>query len=159
MNRFPGFPNRPNYVAIPRVFFSDILPFIQDMAELLVTLQLFRLLGAKRGYPRAAAYHELMEDRALVTGFSQLGRDFRDAIPQGLETAVQRGTFLRVTPPMGEPWILLNSDQNRRAAPAIPRGRWCALAGTSLRRQSPCPYRSRTSLRCTNRPSGYSLLC
>ena len=122
MRNFPGFPSRPDYVAIPRVFFTDVLPSIQDLGELLVTLHLFRLLGAKRGYPRAVAYDDLLADRPLVAGFSELGRDFRQEIQRGLDAAAARGTFLRVSRNGGQEWVMLNTPQDRRAADALRRG-------------------------------------
>lgn len=122
MKTFPGFPQRPQYVAIPRVFFSDLLPAIQDTAELLVTLHLFRLLGAKRGYPRAILLQALTEDRPLAAGFTNLGRDFRAETARGLEATVARGAFLQVADPQGQVWLLLNSAQDRRAAAALGRG-------------------------------------
>ncbi|MBI2888130.1 MAG: DnaD domain protein [Chloroflexi bacterium] len=122
MRTFPGFPSRPEYVAIPRVFFSDVLPQVEDLAELLVTLQLFRLLGARRGYPRAVTLHALLEDPALAAGFTRLGRDVRAEGPRGLGAAVERGTLLLPRAPDGREWVLLNTPQNRRAAEAIRRG-------------------------------------
>lgn len=122
MRTFPGFPSRPDYVAIPRVFFTDVLPYVLDMAELLVTLHLFRIMGGKRGYPRAVALHELPQDRALVAGFTQLGRDFREEVKRGVEAALARGTFLRVVAAGDQEWLLLNTPQDRRAAGAIQRG-------------------------------------
>ena len=123
MTRFPGFPGRLDYVAIPKVFFSDVLPHISDSAELAVTLHLFRLLGAKRGYPRAVAYHEVAEDRALASGFTEQGRDFRAEAERGIAAAVARGTFLLAEAPAGGRWLLLHNEQSRRAVAAIQRGR------------------------------------
>lgn len=129
MKPFPGYPSRPAYVAIPRVFFSDVLPGIEDMAELLVTLQLFRLLGAKRGYPRAVPLNELIDDRALAAGFTQLGRNGRVEAQRGLEEALNRGTVLRAEAPDGQAWLLLNSVQDKRAADAIRRGELTPAGG------------------------------
>ncbi len=121
--RFPGFPSRPEYVAIPRVFFSDALPAIADLAELQVTLHFFRLLGARRGYPRAVGAHELLGDRSLAAAFTAMGRDFRSEGERGLAAASERGTLLRAVSPDGTTWVLLNAPQERRAAEGIRQGR------------------------------------
>ena len=123
MKGFSGFPSRSEYVAIPKAFFSDILPYIEDPAELTVSLHLFRLLGSKRGYPRAVLQHEALEDRALAAGFARNGRDSVREGARGLELAVGIGTFLRAATPEGEGWVLLNTGSDRRAAAALANGR------------------------------------
>lgn len=123
MNRFPGFPSRPEYVAIPKVFFSDVLPRISDRAEMVVTLQLFRLLSGRRGYPRVVPVEELMRDQSLNTALAETARDPDLEKARGLELAVNRGTFLTVTTPQKKELVLLNTEGDRRAAAAIQRGR------------------------------------
>ena len=105
MNRFSGFPSHPEYVAIPKLVFSDVLPFIEEQSELVVTLHLFRLLGARTGYPRAVSLHEVRQQHG-----------------HGLELALARGTFLQATTPTGEAWVLLNTAGDKRSAAAIERG-------------------------------------
>lgn len=120
MNRFSGFPSRPEYVPIPKVFFSDILPVIEDPAELAVSLQVFRLLAARRGYPRAVSEQEVLTNSAPAPGFS--GRDQASDAARGLEAALNRGTFIRAATPDGNGWVLLNTEGDRRAAGAIAQG-------------------------------------
>ena len=140
--KFPGFPNRPEYVAIPRVFFSDVLPAIADIAELQVTLHCFRLLSARRGYPRAVGVDELLGDRALAAAFTAMGRDFRSEGERGLAAAAQRGTLLQVSSPEGAAWVLLNASQDRQAAEGIRHGRLRPAGGGAARNvaeSSPAP--------------------
>lgn len=122
MAPFPGFAARLDYVPIPKAFYSDLLPAITDTAELLVSLHLFRLLAAQRGYPPAVARHLLLEDPLLAAGFTALGRDGRAEAARGLALALERGTFLLAAPPQGGGMLLLNQPANRRAAAAIERG-------------------------------------
>jgi DNA replication protein len=129
---FQGCPSNPGYVAIPKLFFSDLLPSIQDSGELAVSLHLFRLLGARKGYPRALAERELLADRALNSGFSQAGRDPASEIARGLDLAVARGTFLRAVTPGGDAWVLLHTGQDRRAAVAIAAGRLPLSPGVAI---------------------------
>lgn len=120
--RFPGFPSSPQYVPIPKVYCSDVLPLITDHAELVVSLHLFRLLAAKRGYPPAVARHLLTDDPLLVAGFTAQGRDARAEAERGLALALQRCVFLEAAAPGGGSLLLLNNSNGQRAAAAIRRG-------------------------------------
>src|SRR5256714_8390085 len=97
MTTFTGFPSGKNpYVPIPEVFFTDVLPEIEDSAELKVTLHLFWLLAQKQGNPRCASDRELQADRLLLHSLKRRGdpRPPEERLRQGLEQAVARGTLL-----------------------------------------------------------------
>jgi len=99
MTLFPGFPSGKNpYVPMPEVFFTVLLPEIEDSAELKVTLHLFWLFAQKQGDPRCVSDRELLADRILLRGLKRRGdpRPPEERLRQGLEQAVARGTVLRV---------------------------------------------------------------
>lgn len=99
MTAFTGFPGGKNpYVPVPEVFFTVLLPEIEDTAELKVTLHLFWLLAQKQGNPRCVSDRELMMDRVLLHGLKRLGdpRPPEERVRLGLEQAVMRGTLLRI---------------------------------------------------------------
>jgi DnaD/phage-associated family protein len=99
MTAFTGFPGGKNpYVPVPEVFFTVLLPEIEDTAELKVTLHLFWLLAQKQGNPRCVSDRELMGDRVLLRGLKRQGdpRPAEERLRQGLEQAVVRGTLLRI---------------------------------------------------------------
>lgn len=96
---FTGFPSGKNpYVPVPEVFFTKVLPEIEDSAELKVTLHLFWLLAHKQGNPRCASERELRTDNTLLYSLRRRGdpRPPEERLRQGLEQAVARGTLLRV---------------------------------------------------------------
>jgi DNA replication protein len=96
---FTGFPSGKNpYVPVPEVFFTKVLPEIEDSAELKVTLHLFWLLAHKQGNPRCASERELRADNTLLYSLRRRGdpRPPEERLRQGLEQAVARGTLLRV---------------------------------------------------------------
>jgi len=64
MKKFEGFPTRMEYTSLPNVFFSGVLPYIDDMAELKTTLHVLAKLYRKKGYPRYIYSQEL--DRKSV---------------------------------------------------------------------------------------------
>ncbi len=99
MTVFAGFPSGKNpYVPVPEVFFTVLLPEIEDSAELKVTLYLFWLLAQKQGNPRCVSDRELFADRMLLHSLKRRGdpRPAEERLRQGLEQAIARGTVLRV---------------------------------------------------------------
>ncbi len=99
MTAFTGFPSGKNpFVPIPEVFFTEVLPVIEENAELKVTLHLFWLLAQKQGNPRCASERELQSDRLLLQGLKRRGdpRPPEEHLRLGLELAVVRGTLLRI---------------------------------------------------------------
>jgi DNA replication protein len=99
MTLFAGFPAGKNpYVPVPEVFFTVLLPEIEDMAELKVTLHLFWLLAQKKGDPRCVSDHELIEDAVLLSSLKRKGdpRPVEERLQHGLDQAVARGTILRI---------------------------------------------------------------
>jgi DNA replication protein len=99
MTLFAGFPSGKNpYVPVPEVFFTELLPEIEDTAELKVTLHLFWLLAQKQGDPRCVNERELVDDRVLLQSLKRKGdpRPVEERLRQGLEKAVARGTILRI---------------------------------------------------------------
>lgn len=99
MTAFTGFPSGKNpYVPVPEIFFTVLLPEIEDSAELKITLYLFWLLAQKQGNPRCVSDRELINDRALLRGLRRQGdpRPGEERLRQGLELAVTRRTLLRV---------------------------------------------------------------
>ncbi len=96
---FAGFPSGKNpFVPIPEVFFTQVLPEIEDSAELKITLHLFWLLAQKQGNPRCTSDRELLMDATLLHSLKRRGdpRPAEERLRQGLEQAVARGTVLRI---------------------------------------------------------------
>ena len=94
---FTGFPTgKSPYVPIPEVFFTQVLPEIEDQAELKVTLHLFWLLARKRDTPRCTNERELYTDRVLLRSlnFQDDARTMEERLREGLDKAVARGTLL-----------------------------------------------------------------
>jgi len=120
MKSFPGFPKGMRLTALPNLFFSQLLPQIDDLAELKITLHLFWILYGKRGYPKFATYGELLGDKVLMMGIGS-----EAALRSGLDGAVSRGTIIRSTLERdGKPAELyfLNTESDREARARIERG-------------------------------------
>lgn len=122
--RFAGFSTRTGFTPIPNPFFSALLPEIQDLSELRVTLHIFWTLYRKKGYPKFITYSELRGDQALISSIKGTG-SAEEELQCGLETAVNRGTLLHLTLLLEEETeelYFLNTDQSRKAIVQIESG-------------------------------------
>jgi DnaD/phage-associated family protein len=138
--RFPGFPARTGFTPIPNPFFSAVLPEIQDLPELRVTLHIFWALYRKKGYPRFMTYDELRGDQALMSGLSA------EELRHALETGVERGTLLCLKMDRdgeSEELYFLNTELSRRAIVQIENGE-IHLGGVA--RYEPAPTEQRRNI-------------
>jgi len=120
MNTFAGFPQRMRFTPLPNLFFSQLLPQIDDIAELKTTLHIFWSLYYKRGYPKFITLHELLGDKALMIGLGD-----GETLRQGLERATSRGTLLHLTLDREgerEDLYFLNTEVDRKAVAKIASG-------------------------------------
>jgi DNA replication protein len=120
MKQFEGFPARMEFTAIPNVFFSGLLPEIDDIAELKTTLHVMARLYRQKGYPRYVSYSDLLGDASLMSGL-QGG----DALRRGLGLAVTRGTLLQLKlerDGTSDDIYLLNDGAGRQALARIESG-------------------------------------
>ena len=125
MRQFSGFPARMQFTPIPNPFFSQILPQINDVAELKITLHIFWLLYSKRGYPRFATYRELLGNKSLMDSLRKCEKSASEILHDALAMADKRGTILHLvlerdgTP---EEIIFLNTESDRQAVAKIRNG-------------------------------------
>ncbi|MFQ5593576.1 MAG: DnaD domain protein [Anaerolineae bacterium] len=97
MKTFPGFPaGKVSHTPLPNLFFTDLLPLIDDLAELKVTLHVFWRLYHMKDYPRCVSHAQLAGDTTLLRSLNELGRPVPDMLNDGLELAVARGTLIKL---------------------------------------------------------------
>lgn len=125
--RFKGFPAGAKATVVPSVFFSELLPQIEDASELRVTLYLFYALGRRHGYPRFVTERELRAEGPLLASLGD-GGDVEplDELARGLALAVERGSVLRLELEQNglhEALITTSTPANRRAFEQIRDGR------------------------------------
>jgi DNA replication protein len=115
MKTFSGFPDSElKMAALPEMFFTELLPLIDDVLELKVTLACFRLFEQKTGLMLWTTTAELHNDPALV--------DVRKQLVEGLKKAVERGAIVGARNRSGLQYLFPNSERGRAAAQAIERG-------------------------------------
>jgi DNA replication protein len=108
MKVFSGFPaGKLAVTPLPNLFFTELLPAIEDAAELRVTLYIFWLIANAKSKTQFVAASELHTDRTLMQSIAA------DELTRVLDVAVTRGTLLRLE---GEDDLFfVNSDAGRRA--------------------------------------------
>ena len=111
---------------IPAKFFHELLPQIDHLGELKITLYAFWALAqADRKYPHLRR-SELLGDEHLLASLPATELNAEEALDQALERAVQRGTLLLATAeqPSPERYYFLNAPKGRRAIEALRSGAW-----------------------------------
>ncbi|MFZ5915758.1 MAG: DnaD domain-containing protein [Chloroflexota bacterium] len=127
---FAGFAaGEVRYTRLPDQFFSELLPQIDNLAELKITLHVLWLLLQQKGYPRYVSESQLRADAGLLRGLQTAGGEALSALERGLEQAVARGTLLRLAvwqaderQTISDVWYLLNDAEGRRAYGEILEG-------------------------------------
>jgi DnaD/phage-associated family protein len=114
-------------VGIPRAFFTDVLPQITEMAELQVTLAIFRLAAEAGGIETPVSEDALHADRSLRNALRTPGspREPGERIGAGLDLAAGRGTLLRFVAAQGrdeDVWYYVNTPVNQALVAAMARG-------------------------------------
>lgn len=129
MQGFPGFPDgKQRTTPVPNLFFSDLLPVIDNLAELKVTLYAFWALGRREGLVRYLRLADFTNDPVLLRAMGEPGiQSGLDALLDGIERAVARGTFLQVSVEGASGQMdlyFLNTEKGRAAVAGITRGEW-----------------------------------
>ena len=127
MEGFAGYPEgKLTFTAVPEQFFSELLPIIDDLFELKVTLHCLWLIQQKQGEMRHITTSELLADQILMRGLQCDDLSAEEALQEGLERAVARSALLEVTARrQGRPdeqWYFVNSERGRAAVARIERG-------------------------------------
>jgi DnaD/phage-associated family protein len=125
---FAGFPaGRLRTTPVPNLFFADLLPAIDHLGELKVTLYCFWRLSLKEGVFRYVRRADFLADEALLKGLALTRRDAEPVLEDALERAVARGTLLHVSIASAngiEDMYFMNTPKGRAAVEALTRGEW-----------------------------------
>lgn len=128
MNAFSGFPEgKVRLIPVPDPFFSELLPEIDDLGELKLTVYFFWRLDHLEGAFRYLREADLQQDERFMAGLATNPAEARRSLQSALANAVLRGTLLRVEVNLGsgeEALYFLNSPRGRAAVEAVTRGEW-----------------------------------
>lgn len=118
-------------VTIPQTFFTDVLPQLTELAEIQVSLAIFRLAAAAGGIESPVGEHAVLRDRPLREALRVVGspREPDRRIATGLDLAVGRGTLLRFAAEheheresQRDVWYYVNTPVNQALVAAMGRG-------------------------------------
>lgn len=128
MQGFSGFPEgKVRVTPVPNPFFSDLLPAIDHLGELKVTLYAIWALARKEGHFRYLTEEELAADGLLLKGLERCGGPAERVLADSLERAVARGTLLLATldeAGQSRRLYFLNSPRGRASRRALADGEW-----------------------------------
>ena len=110
--RFEGFVTGGAATTLPAQFFVELLPEIDDEAELRVTLYALYAIARRRGELRAVRATELAAESPLVRTLERLGG--APALTPALARAAERGSLLACPLDDGDTLYFVNSEGGRR---------------------------------------------
>lgn len=125
---FDGFPpGKINTTRIPTLFFKELLPQIDDLNELKVTLYALWQITRLEGEVRYLKEGDFTGDPIFMKGLGVSTAAQESAVHAGLELAVTRGTLLKTTVPEGDGQLeiyFFNSPRGRAAVQSVADGSW-----------------------------------
>jgi len=135
---FVGFPDtKMKPVIVPDLFFSDLLPQMEDLGELKLTLHCFWLLNEQAGAAKFLRGDDLRGDQILLRSLhlnSNL-RSPQQALEDALERAVARNTLLKLEIESDtegrnglpgvkvDDWYFINTPKGRQTLALVREGR------------------------------------
>ena len=125
---FSGFPSgKVRFTNIPAPFFTELLPQIDNLEELKVTLYAFWRLDRMEGNFRYLRQIDFLEDEMFMQGLDANAKKAPHKLEDALQRANARGTLLNVEVELrGEATKLyiLNTARGQAAVKAIQNGDW-----------------------------------
>jgi DNA replication protein len=129
---FKGFTDAETFTQVPESFFRRLLPEIDNLDELRVTLYLLWRIYHMESSFRCLSRNDIVEDKKFMESITS------DELDSGLKKAVQRKSLLRVDRPEGV-FYFLNSPRGRANAESMKKGGW---EKSDQRASMPPPERS-----------------
>jgi DnaD/phage-associated family protein len=128
MDIFKGFPaGKVRLTPVPEPFFRELLPQIDHLGELKLTLYALWRIERMEGNIRYLIRADFVTDERFMSGLGKSNAESESALSEALQRAVERGVLLSVTATVQgveEPLYFLNTPKGRAAAEAVARGEW-----------------------------------
>lgn len=127
MSKFTGFPDgKVSFTRLPGPFFSELLPEIDHLGELKITLYALWQFDQMSGEIRYLQKCDFLADEIFMQGLGATPEAAQDMLDESLTRARHRGTFLRATVKLDEELTLyfFNTARGRAAVDAITNGNW-----------------------------------
>lgn len=121
MRIFSGFSS--GIEVVPTQFYEEVLPYIDDIAELKVTVFAFHLLNQFEGDQRFLFREDFAEQQYFMEGLSGDPEEAGRLLDAGLDAAEERGTLLKALYD-SKALYFLNSPKGRSALARLEDGSW-----------------------------------
>lgn len=123
---FAGFTaGKTHFTPIPNEFFSEILPIVDDLAELKAVLYTFWRLGQGKGDRRYLRLDDILSDLLFLEGLGEEAQGREQRGRESFARAAQRGVLIEIEVKREgrtEIWYFLNSQRGREAVARLQRG-------------------------------------
>lgn len=134
---FSGFsPGKTRLTPVPEAFFRDLLPQIDNLTELKITLYIFWFLNQQQGEARYITREDFLQDRRFMQSLAEDSAVAEAELDQGIICATGRGTLLKSSPRFSSndnsSLYFLNSANGRAALKALENGKWIPDPNTHL---------------------------
>ncbi len=124
--KFRGFPaGKSRMIKVPEVFFGELLPAIDDLAEMKLTLYCFWALYQQEEEYRYVLLREVLSDVHFLRGLDPDPERAAELAQAAFSRAVERGTLLRTTVAGvngTETLYFMNTPRGRAAMQAVQAG-------------------------------------
>ena len=124
---FTGFPSGVTTLTeLPEAFFTELLPAIDDLAELKITLYAFWYIQQLDGEIRFMKLSELRKDSVLrqAIGSAEEPGKIDEILDTALAKAVSRGTFLLIDEPGRDRYYFINTPRTQTIVEGYRKGEW-----------------------------------
>ena len=125
---FKGFPEGKFHLTpVPSLFFTELLPDMNQLGEVKLTLYIFWRLDHMEGAFRYLRRTDLLSDAKFIEGMGATTQAAEAVIDTALEQAIKRGTLLQASLDFEngpQEVYFLNSPKGRAALRAIQSGNW-----------------------------------
>ncbi len=127
-DQFNGFlPGKQPLFTIYSAFISELLPLIDDLAELKVTLYFMWAVQQREGRTRYLRHQDFLRDGDFMAGLAGMDFSPRATLDAALKRACDRGTLLCAEVTLAgeiEPLYFINTELGRAAVEQIRAGAW-----------------------------------
>lgn len=128
MQGFNGFPKKAKFIGLPEPFFTELLPMIDHLAELKVTLYCLWAIQQQEGKFRYLRFSAMLADELFMAGLATKTAEREAILRDALEHAVIRGTMFHVTINLAdvpqEDIYFVNTPDGQAALNALEKGAW-----------------------------------
>ena len=137
---FSGFPPKPHTTPVPAQVFTELLPAIDHLGELKLTLYAIWRLDQMEGSTRYLRRADFTVDDGFMSGMGKTRQEAEIILDDALERAITRGTLLAaplgsalsggsakskgIVEGRGETLYFLNTPRGRAALESLQKGKW-----------------------------------